>query len=504
MNYNLSRRIGLLVTLTILVLTVLIFSESVRRIYQAQLMDHLNGLEDLAHTFSQRLSIHLPQILELEGKEEWGREKRILAINSLLQEEVDALIQQDSTGLGYYSKALQAVVAIGPQEDFDVLLGISLGEDHPSLDLYNGRPMQRQVARVFRGQVARYAKLVYWQGEPVGHLWANLPVSVLYRSFLPSFLLSLFLGLLGVGMGLFLSLYITRIIKQATRALEGVMDTLYQDPMGEMIQIQEASPPLPQEFQPVYGRFSQLALQIREMNMELTISARLAALGDLVSVVAHDIRNPLSMIMARAQLGKQITTGEKDRSMYEGIIQASKLMDEFLERILLLARARKEKREWFSMDAVLSEMLELWAPLLKQKGILLQYQSHSDLPLILGDSVGFQQAFLNLLKNAIEVTPSGEKIVVNLQQKEEIIQLSITDAGPGIPEHIQEKIFNRFFTTKKQNGSGIGLALAHSVVNSQGGKIWFHTGMGKGTTFYVSIPLEPPPPHSQIKKQSSA
>lgn len=500
-DYHLSRRIGLVVTGTILVFSFLFFFESARRVYLSQLVDQINELEDLGHQFSQALSFHLPQIMELERREDWDREDRILAIHSLLQSTVESIVSEEElTGLGYYSKSLQAIVAITPWEESRDLLGASLVEDHPSVRLYTENSMQREVSRVFRGKVARYAKLIYWNGEPVGHLWANLPITVLYWSFLPSFLFSIFLGLIGVGFGLYLTRYISSSIKEATGALEEIMDNLWLGSVDEVPFNEERDQEIPLEFQPVYQRFSHSVLQIREMTLQLAISAKMAALGDLVTVVAHDIRNPLATIMARAQLGKQIAEGEKDQSMYDGILNASKLMDGFLERILQLAKTRQEKREWFSIHIALSEMLELWNPLLKEKEIQLSYMSNKDLPLVLGDSVGFQQAFLNLLKNAIEATPTGGKIQLSTDFEKEHILIHISDSGPGIPENIQKQIFHRFFTTKKQNGSGIGLALAHSIITEQGGKIWFTTTRGQGTTFYIQLPVSEVADYLQVEK----
>ncbi len=489
-SISLSRRIGLAVTIAILLSMALFFLESTRGIYHRQLTEHLDELEELAHRFSQELSSYLAQIVAIESSGEIHKEDRIQKLHALLQPLVEEHVERNQlSGLGYFSHSLDSIIAITPFNELEDLIGHSLGEDHPSNLLYTERPIQREVNNVLRGKVARYAMLVFWNGEPIGHLWANLPVGVFYKSILPSLLLFFFLALLGVGIGRLLSIYLYRSILSATEALENRLDSLSHEAIDDVL-FHKDEKRVPLEFQPLYRRFIQTFEKIRSLTVELTISTRLAALGDLVTVVAHDIRNPLSLIMARAQLGAKRTTDETSQKYFEGILDASRIMDQFLERVLLLAKVDKVKKRRFSIHRVLKELLELWAPLLRQKKILLEVCIEEDLPRVMGDPIGFQQAFLNLFKNAIEATSTGGSIKVEALFKDGGVSISISDTGEGIPEDVQGQIFKRFFTTKDSKGSGIGLAMAHSVITGEGGRLWFETARGEGTTFFIQLPVD--------------
>lgn len=487
---SLSRRIGLVVTLITLVFMGLFFFESARRIYHQHLSKHLNELEELAHRLDQDISVYLFNIHEIENRENIHQKHRFMELHTLLQPLVEEYGEEGGfTSLGYYSKELEAIVAITPLMELENLLGFRIEEDHPSTSLYTDRPMQREISHVLRGKVARYAKLVFYRGEPIGHIWANLPVSVLYQKLFPSFILFLFLVLLGIGFGKFLSSYISKKILQATEMLEAHMDALRYGERDHSTSTGTSYEDLPLEFHPLFKRFYSSIEKIKDLTVELTVSTRLAALGDLVTVVAHDIRNPLSLILAKAQLGLQKSNDMREKKYFEGIIEASKIIDGFLERILLLAKFDTCNKRYFSIAHVLQELLDLWAPLMRQKEIQLNIMISDDLPEVMGDLVGFQQAFLNLFKNAIEATSTGGSITVQVEERENGICIRISDTGDGIPEEAQREIFRRFFTTKEDNGSGIGLAMAHSVITGQGGRIWFETREGEGTTFFILFPL---------------
>lgn len=489
-SISLSRRIGLAVTLSMLLSMTLFFLESTRGIYHRQLTEHLDELEELAHRFNQDLSSYLAHMVAIESNGNIHKEERIQEIHALLQPLVEKHVERNQlSSLGYYSHTLDSIVAITPFNELENLIGHPLDEDHPSSLLYTESPIQREVNHVLRGKVARYAMVVFWNGEPIGHLWANLPVGVFYKSILPSLLLFLFLAIIGVGFGRLLSIYLYRSILSATKALENRLDSLSHEAMDDSL-FHKDEKRVPLEFQSLYRRFAQSFKKIQNLTVELTISTRLAALGDLVTVVAHDIRNPLSLIMARAQLGAKSTCEEKSQKYFEGILDASRIMDQFLERILLLAKVDTVKKRRFSIHRVLTELIELWAPLLRKKNILFEASIEEDLPRVMGDPVGFQQAFLNLFKNAIEATSTGGSIKVEAFYKDGGVSISISDTGEGIPEEVQGQIFNRFFTTKDSKGSGIGLAMAHSVITGEGGRLWFETARGEGTTFFIQLPVD--------------
>ena len=115
----------------------------------------------------------------------------------------------------------------------------------------------------------------------------------------------------------------------------------------------------------------------------------------------------------------------------------------------------------------------------------------ADLPKIMGDRVQLQQVFMNLILNAIEaMKDSGGELTVKSQLQDGQLQFSVSDTGPGLPAGSVDQIFSAFFTTKPQ-GSGMGLAISRSIVESHGGRLWATANEGRGATFHFTLPSLP-------------
>jgi signal transduction histidine kinase len=116
----------------------------------------------------------------------------------------------------------------------------------------------------------------------------------------------------------------------------------------------------------------------------------------------------------------------------------------------------------------------------------------ADLPEIMADRVQLQQVFMNLMLNAIEaMKDSGGELTVKSQLQDGQLQFSVSDTGVGLPTEKMDQIFSAFFTTKPQ-GSGMGLAISRSIVESHGGQLWASANSGRGATFHFTLPTEVP------------
>jgi len=214
---------------------------------------------------------------------------------------------------------------------------------------------------------------------------------------------------------------------------------------------------------------------------ELIKNERLAAIGQMASIVSHEIKNPLAVIknalyLIRARLGNDVDVkiAKNFKVIDEEITQANGIIEE----ILGYARTRDQILTTIDLSLYAREILSSYP--IPQNIQLTTYFYTEDLPVTI-DTEEMKQALRNVIANAIEVLPNGGMLVVKTKRfKEDYASLSITDNGPGIPEDLQEQIFTPFFTTKAR-GTGLGLAVVKKVCTRNKVEFKLKSEVGKGT-----------------------
>ncbi len=243
----------------------------------------------------------------------------------------------------------------------------------------------------------------------------------------------------------------------------------------------------------------------RLFHSKLLQTEKLAALGQMVTGIAHELSNPLTSILGYAQrlLVRSDTTAlaNEARQIYEEAERASAI----LRQLLLTARDSRPERRRVSLNQVVSRTVELQQFSLEAEKIRVQLDLEPMLPFVQGDSGQLQQVLMNLMGNArqaMEEQGKGGTIQVRTRRiAERRVLLEVSDDGPGIPAAIQARIFDPFFTTKPAGvGTGLGLAIVLGIVREHGGHVRVTSPPGGGTTFSVELPvaatLEMPGPAS--------
>jgi heavy metal sensor kinase len=213
---------------------------------------------------------------------------------------------------------------------------------------------------------------------------------------------------------------------------------------------------------------------------------------------SHELRTPLAIIEAESTLAisKPRNESEYVKSL-ELISQESAFMSTMVDRLLYLARTDAGDEhlnlEDFNLDQVLSPLYSDVEVLAREKGVRFE-TSPIDGMIIRGDKTKIRQLFLNVLENAVKYTPTGGSISVFAIEKNGNAQVAIKDTGIGIPSEHLLHIFERFYRADKarsraEGGAGLGLAIAEQIAISAGGKIEVESKVGKGATFYVTLPL---------------
>ncbi|TAJ10509.1 MAG: PAS domain S-box protein [Nitrospirae bacterium] len=230
---------------------------------------------------------------------------------------------------------------------------------------------------------------------------------------------------------------------------------------------------------------------------------RLAALGQLLGGIAHEIKNPLFVLTGRLQLLKEKLAAQDYGALpsdLDKIEVAAKRMAHVTERFLTLARPAQLQQARCDIRTILDEMLDFLSNELMKNHIRLVVEMPPDLPAIWSDPRQLQEAFLNLLLNAIQEMASSHgrgTLTVAATLRKGWIEVRIQDDGSGIlPEH-RPKLFDPFFSTKPAGeGTGLGLWTVRTIVMSLKGQVTCETEVGRGTTFIVRLPAKPslPPP----------
>jgi len=217
---------------------------------------------------------------------------------------------------------------------------------------------------------------------------------------------------------------------------------------------------------------------------------RLYAVGQLAAGLAHEIRNPLASITgACGILQRNARLEEKHRKVLAVIDKECQRLTRLLSDFLDFARPRTPKYQIVQAGVLLNSVLDLAMHAIGQKPISLRRDIQTDLPAIECDPELLKQVMLNLILNGIQAMPGGGELIVSAAVHNGKIRLRITDEGCGIAQENREKIFDPFFTTK-ESGTGLGLPVAHQIMEQHGGVLTAEANQRKGMTFTALLPLK--------------
>ncbi len=237
-------------------------------------------------------------------------------------------------------------------------------------------------------------------------------------------------------------------------------------------------------------RIQKTTADLRKTEAQLIRSEKLAALGQLAAGIAHEIRNPLTSInilihSLRERLPSENSLQEDIKVIEEEIHRMNEIVDQFLR----FAKPSSPFLEKTDVLSIFEETLQLLRPQIEKQRIVVEKEFQA-LPMIQMDPEQMKQAMLNLLLNAIQAMPEGGQLTLKGQNSKDgqWIHLSIQDSGVGIPGEDMNKLFDPFFSTK-EGGVGLGLSIAHRIIDQHHGKIEVESTPGEGTLFTVWLPV---------------
>ncbi len=237
---------------------------------------------------------------------------------------------------------------------------------------------------------------------------------------------------------------------------------------------------------------------LRQAQADLARISRVSTMGELTASLAHEIKQPISAAVTDAEtcllwLDRDHPDLAEARETALRIIKDVTRASEIINRIGLLFKKGSQQRELIDLNEVIQEMVALLHSEAARYSISMQCDLANDLSRALGDRVQLQQVLMNLMLNGLEamkdMQTAGELTIKSRQDDNRQLLISVGDTGVGLQPGQAEQIFDAFFTTKPQ-GTGMGLAISRSIVESHGGRLWVTPNPGRGTTFQFSLPGE--------------
>jgi PAS domain S-box-containing protein len=232
-----------------------------------------------------------------------------------------------------------------------------------------------------------------------------------------------------------------------------------------------------------------------QLQADLAHVNRVSTLGELAASISHELNQPIAASIMNADLALHWLEHDPPdlgqvRQRAKTIIEMGTLASEIIHRLRSLYKKGPPKRASLALNEVIGEMMELLRGQATRNGVSLRTDLASALPNIVADRVQLQQVLMNLILNGIEaMSETGGVLGVRSQLTPDgQIEICVNDTGPGLPPGKADEIFDAFFTTKPQ-GSGMGLAISKSIIDSHGGHIWASSAAGGGASLHFTLPI---------------
>jgi PAS domain S-box-containing protein len=236
--------------------------------------------------------------------------------------------------------------------------------------------------------------------------------------------------------------------------------------------------------------------KLRKLEAELVHMNRVSTMGEMAASLAHEVKQPISAAVMNAEVCLELLQREQPyvpdlTDATSAMLRSAKRAADIIDSVRSLTRRGTPKREVVVVNDVIREIDALLQNQARQYSVGVHLQLKENVSCVVGDRVQLQQVVMNLMLNAIEaMNDAGGELVVKSELTDAgYVLISVSDTGVGLPKENEGHIFEAFFTTKSQ-GSGMGLAISRSIVESHGGRLWATGNPDRGATFYVQLPRQ--------------
>ncbi len=480
MPLSLSRKCYLVVTLLMTVIMLFLSYTNASNAKQILLHQKERDLWNIAMTMDRQLPRSLIKLFAEENARSFGRDEQVRILNQKLQPIVNDIASQwPGYGLGYYSRDLRTVAA-APFDSFPGkrAAGRALAGDN------TGRPISAEIDNGFPLEGNSILSLdypLYYDGRIVGHIGANIEINDINNEFFKIIMQNLFifllLWLIMIGSVWLIFFRLKKsVLNFAAQIKTGRIDPRQMDDFPELLPLFHMIDRFRDKLQSEYEDKMRLRDEIARMD-------RLNLIGEMAAGVAHEIRNPMTVVMGYIQMILIKDSSEAAQKL--SIVQEElKRINMIISRFLALARNKRVEKELCRLNDLLERLCpEIYAQSVK-KGIQLMLKLANDLPPIMADIQEIKQLVLNLVFNGLEAIQQQGTLEIRTEVSDGKVRLVVADTGIGIACQDMERIFDPFFTTKSE-GIGLGLTVCQSIVDRHQGQIRVDSKPGAGPTFTV-------------------
>jgi PAS domain S-box-containing protein len=236
--------------------------------------------------------------------------------------------------------------------------------------------------------------------------------------------------------------------------------------------------------------------RLRQLESDLAYMSRVMTMGELAASITHEIKQPITAAVMNAEacarwLSRDVPNVSEASHAAAAMVAGAMRAAEIVDRVRSLYVREAPRREPFYLGEIIQEILILLAETAKRNLVCIRTDIKVGSTRAIGDRVQVQQVLLNLMLNSIEAMKDtgGDLTVSSMTADDGLVQVHVSDTGPGLPIEQSERLFEAFFTTKPQ-GTGLGLCISRRIVEAHGGRLWASSNQGRGVTFHFTLPAE--------------
>ncbi len=398
-------------------------------------------------------------------------------------------------------------------------LGTTVSDEVADAVLNRSEPWLARAHVVNNWYLTAYEPIFDNRGTAIGALYVGLLEKPFVALKTRSYLILLGLLLLGCALGGLIARLLARrlarpLLELATSAekiadgeREVSLPQVSQDEIGHLTgafarmttalktsdeQLQSLNRQLEKKVAQRTAALEEKSLQLIKTQEELLRHEKLAAIGSLASGVAHEINNPAAIIRGNVEiLQMSMPKDAAEQEELQQIMQQVERVSLITQNMLSFAGREDLHQEQVKLDLLLTDILSQVSHQVQPGEVQIDLQLDSNLPPIAGDKERLRQVFNNIILNALQALDGKGQLVIGSELQKDQLVISIGDNGAGISAELRQKIFNPFFTTKRQ-GTGLGLSISYGIIQAHGGQIEVRSAAAGGAEFLVSLPLNVP------------
>lgn len=305
---------------------------------------------------------------------------------------------------------------------------------------------------------------------------------------------SLIMPLISIGIFSVLIIVVFQLVNRGILKPLKVVERATEEVARETFVPIPTQPEKKDEISRLIAAFNKMARELESREEQLLQSRKMASIGTFTSGIAHELNNPInniSLVVESLMEDDEVLDHSERRHLYQDLMNQAERTSDIVKNLLEFSRASHPRLEQVSLEELVGRTAQLVKNEFRLNRIKFTKEVQDEIPPLNLDRKGFQQVFLNLFLNSIYAMRGGGEIkaILRLVNASNEVRIDVKDTGEGIPPENLGNIFDPFFSTKKEEGTGLGLSVSYSIIRKHGGRIEVDSEPGQGTCFSIFLPM---------------